>query len=197
MSDENPYASPAAPATPSAEPPRLLDIRIDPAQAIVAEGMLTAEDFFAAQKLHRSVGRTRTWILLAALVFAAQGGVTLFLGEPFGWGGIFIVAVVLYLGAAVLFFPRLSARSVWKNSPTLREPLRRLITSEVMQTITPSSNVMLSWSLFAHYRSSRDLVLLYLTEHPRLFLVIPRRMFRSDDDWRRFVEIVAERLPKA
>lgn len=197
MSDAaNPYASPDPDATPEVfDGSSLLSVQIDPATALIAEGTLNEHDFRQAQKLHRQSYRWLGYLLLMLLVVFGGGGLNLFFGGEFNLEGYIFLAVLGYLVVALFVFPRLSARASWRKAHSLREPMRRLITPEVIQTITPTSNVTLRWSLFVRRRSSDDLMLLYLAEHPRMFVVVPRRLFRSDDHWQRFIAFAAQKLP--
>jgi hypothetical protein len=193
----NPFASPA-PETPEdgAGNMPLLETRIDEAAALVAEGALAERDYREAQKLH---GRERRYVSYAALallaIFAATGAGEI-AADGLGPDGYIMLGAAFCFALALFVLPPLSSRRTWKNARALREPMKRLITPSVMQTITPTSNVMLRWSVFLKYRANADLVLLYLTEHPRMFLVVPRRMFRDDDQWRRFVALVEQTLPR-
>jgi hypothetical protein len=190
----NPFASPAPDAPEdAARGAPLLETRIDERAALVAEGALTERDYRDAHKLHGREGRRWGYAALAVLaIFAAtEVGV-----GTMNWGGYVLLGAALYLALALFVFPPLSSRRTWKNARSLREPMKRLMTSEVMQTITPTSNVMLRWSVFFKYRANDALVLLYLAEHPRMFVILPRRLFRGDDDWRRFLALVEQTLPR-
>jgi hypothetical protein len=193
---QNPYAAPQPVAAKLGE--TLLTSQIDPATAIVAEGVVTAEDFFDAQKLHRATRRLTDIVWLVLLVLFSGGGLKLFLD---GTGrGVIIAILVIVVGHLVfmrLFLPRLAARRVWQRSRSLHAPMRRLISPELVQTITPDSNVIVRWSAYVNYRSSEQVVLLYLSEHPQLFTMFPRAMFRNDEDWHQFQAMVAEQLPPA
>lgn len=197
----NPFASPA-PESPeeAARDAPLLETRIDESAALVAEGALSERDYRAAQKLHGRERRHVGYMGLALLaIFAAVGATREFVrGGMDGDVYFFLVLpwAALCFVLALFGFAALSSRRTWKNAHALREPMKRLITPSVMQTITPTSNVMLRWSVFLKYRANDDLVLLYLAEHPRMFLVVPRRLFRDDDHWRRFVALVEQTLPR-
>lgn len=192
----NPYAAPQP--VPAKLGDTLLTSPIDPATAIVAEGVVTAEDFFAAQKLHRTTRRLADVVWLVLLVLFSGGGLKLFLD---GTGRGFIIAIAVIVVGHLLFMrlylPRLAARRVWQRSRSLHAPMRRLISPELVQTITPESNVIVRWSAYVKYRGSEQVILLYLTEHPQLFTMFPRAMFQSEEDWHRFQSMVAERLPDA
>lgn len=195
--NENPYASP----TPVDEVtvPRggafLTAPQYDEG-AIVAEGTLSAEDYYGAQRLNRKSNRFLTFFMGLLLVAAAGGGLHLIFNSPPGPLLVAVGIVAVYLALATLLFPQMVARRMWRNSSLLREPVRRIITGDVVQSITATANVVLRWSMYSHYRRSETLVLLYLKEHRSMFTVIARRTFDSDEDWERFTAIVADKLPE-
>lgn len=192
----NPYAAPQP--IPAKLGDTLLTSPVDLATAIVAEGVVFEADFLAAQKLHRPTRRMTDLIWLGLLVLFSGGGLKLFLD---GTGRGLIIAILVIVGGHLifmrLFLPGIAAKRVWQRSRSLHAPMRRLISPELVQTITPDSNVIVRWTAYVKYRSSEQVVLLYLTEHPQLFTMFPRAMFRNDEDWHRFQHLVAEQLPAA
>jgi hypothetical protein len=196
-STENPYASPApAKSADVAGRRRYLSDDFDRSQAIVAEGWITEEDFFESQRLNRGPGRFVA-LFVGLTVIALAGGGLHFLQENLtGFVMISLAIIAVYLLVATLAFPRIAAKRAWRQAMSLREPLRRVITPEVVQMLTPDTNVVLRWNMYSAFRRSERIVLLYLREHPKMFTVVPRHTFASDEDWGRFVALVEEKLPR-
>ena len=157
----NPYASPAE--EPSYATAPLLDRRhLDFSDAIVTHGRMTREDFFQAQRLHRRGLRAAGHLLIVLLVLTAGGGIRLLLERSFDLAAYMLAGGVAYLIVVLVVFPRMAAAAAWRHAASLRELHERHITDEVIQTITPTSNIILRWTMYVQYRRNDDLVLLYL-----------------------------------
>lgn len=197
MNDANPYASPAPErASDSLAGIPLLERTIDPHTAIVTEGTITQADYFEAQRVHRHSPRLSVFLILGVLVALAGFAATRFFRAGLSLLGYFLATLAAFLLLMLFLSPRLRTRATWRAAHSLREPMRRLITPELLQTITPTANVLLRWSVFYQFRRSDQVVLLYLAENPQMFLIFPRHMFRSDADWERFCALVETALPR-
>jgi len=196
MNDANPYASPDPDSTGGSQPRSpLLEGPIDLRDAIMAEGTITEADYYEAQRVHRQSQRLTIFLVLGVLVALAGFAANHFFREGVSLLGYFLATLVAFLLLMIFLSPRLRTRATWRSAHSLREPMRRLITPELLQTMTPTANVLLRWSVFCQFQRSDQVVLLYLKENPQMFLIFPRHMFRSDEDWERFVGLVAEALP--
>lgn len=203
-SEGNPFAAPR-PAQVGLDE-ALLTQAIDPAVAIVAEGVTTEEDFHAAQSLHHQFRRVADFVPWMVILFVLGMIEAFFVLDGADLIPLLLIGALIAMTLCVLlvnvflpwlYLPRIAARRVWNKHPSLRAPMRRLISPELTQTITPEINVTLRWSAYLKYRASERVALLYLAEHPRLFTLFPRGMFQNDEDWRRFLQLVRERLPEA
>ena len=191
----NPYAAPQSHAREQDQD--LLTTQIDPDTAIVAEGVVTAEEFFEAQKLHRASRRTTDILWGVLLLLFASGGIKLLADSGRAVVIVVVLIVIVHLLLWRLVLPRIAARRVWQRSRSLHQLTRRLITPELVQTITADSNVIVRWSAYVKYRSSETVMLFYLAEHPQLFTMFARSMFESEEDWEQFQQLVREQLPEA
>ena len=191
----NPYASPAQ-EKPHA-PSTLLDReQLDFTHAIVTAGQMTRDDFVQAQRVHRRGLRAVGHLLIVLLLLTAGGGVRLLVEQSFLIAAYMLAGAAIYLTVALFLLPRLAAASAWRYAASLREPHQRRITADVIQTITPTSNIILRWTMYFQFRRTDDLMLLYLREQARMFTLFPRHTFQSDDDWEKFVAMVEANLER-
>ena len=121
------------------------------------------------------------WLLLGLLVvMTATGGWRAVMADPASQ--LPRVLVVLLLATVAIVAPRLAIRKVWERTPLLREPVSGEIAESGVVWNTPSSQTTLRWDQIVKRQTSADLILLYTG--PRQALLLPKRYFASEEDWR-------------
>lgn len=154
-------------------------------------GAVALRDFQRAQTLD---GRTRAFSMVA-LVFvvilgASQVGV--FLTTPFTLSSLTLLLPLL-IGALVFWVVlRYSVQNTWKKSQAAFSAISGTITEDAVAYNTAQSESKSSWGLFQKYKIAPDMVLLYQTTNA--FNVFPRHFFRSEADWKAFVELVRQKI---
>ena len=189
----NPYQAP----NPAAVPPPL-STEANATGAIYMEGVVEWEDYSLALRLHsRAAGRvTRglrsvSTLLLVCfcmwLVSSNRGFDRFSLILP---GFMLVVMLVLYGWAS-----RRTLRNSWNQSIKIREPFTRVITEESIHATTPSTTATSRWTAFVKAKRSPEIILLYSDTLGPLH-IFPRRLFRSEHDWNRFVALVSQKFPE-
>lgn len=98
------------------------------------------------------------------------------------------------------FFTLRGERRLWSVRKDLAEKksglfcIRQLeISSEGIHSRTDSEDCFTRWSGFGRFKATGDLAIIYLNQSP-LFIVIPKSQFSNDENWRRFLSVVAANL---
>ena len=190
----NPYQAP----NPAAGPPPL-STEANATGAIYMEGIVEWEDYNLALRLHqRSAGRVTLGVRLVVGVMIGAYGLWL-IGSGLGFDRVSLI-VIAFLSALVLMLvvlrwaSRRTRRNSWNQSIKIREPFTRVITEEAIQTTTPSTTATSRWTAYVKAKRSPEIVLLYVDTLGPMH-IFPRRLFRSEHDWNRFVALVARKFP--
>jgi hypothetical protein len=131
----------------------------------------------AAQRLHMRGHTAAIWAGQVALV--AYAGWKLL---PLSPGRFLAVLPICLLFAPLLvWFQRRNLDRIYQSSPYLGAPVRMVMSREGIRFEAPTGEGMVPWSKFVKVRRARGLMLLYQT--PRLFTIVARKFFASDEDW--------------
>jgi len=192
---DNPFASPATaetvPEVDADRIDRMRDQTVEADEAIVGEGALSREDFFASQRLARPSVLSH---IVGAIVVIAATWTLLSFRLP-TWLQALLVLAGVYVLAAAFIYPRWARARAWQQLASLRQPTRRLFSTELVQAITPQSNVILRWNTYSGYRHNDQVLLLYLADHPQMYMIVPRSSFADPQRWQQLIELVEQKLP--
>ncbi|WP_407639370.1 YcxB family protein [Geotalea uraniireducens] len=107
--------------------------------------------------------------------------------------------IILFVLAG-LSIPALYYYQKWKwhyhynHSPYLNEPLKGIVTTDSIITEVSSGKSETPWSNFIKYKSTENIMLLYLG--PNVFKTIARDFFTSTEDWEKAKLIVMNGMKK-
>ena len=110
------------------------------------------------------------------------------LDQPFR---ILQVIIVLAIGLAIIWAPKMGARKAWRSDPILQVEIHGSLSDEGLLWQQGERGLRLPWSGIVGHRVSDDFLLLYRT--PRQFLWLMRSFFASDDAWRQALELAKAR----
>jgi len=153
--------------------------------------------FYEAVRVSNQSGNARALNLFAALGFAATTFLTarnLFAGGD--WKeNLAEIALMVLTGAVLLqsYLPSyFAARKLWKN-PALQRPLRGVITEKDIRYQFDAGEKRYAWEEIRRARIQRDFVA--LVAKGGMLLIFPRRFFRREKDWQRFLTFLREKNP--
>ena len=162
---------------------------------VVFAGCLTEAEFRELQ----SLAMRKIWFVLAVIFLVLlglnllSGGGRTFVENPFAalatWTPVMLMIPV---GIAI---HRLTVRRHWKSNKILQIPVNGTVSEdEITWNVEGLSSSRLPWTLLLKYRSSESMLLIYHGVNQVLYF--PRRYFQSDEEWARFQQIVASKLPR-
>lgn len=109
-------------------------------------------------------------------------------GDLMGSAILLVAAIVLGGGAAWPFFRAFTAaRKMWAN-PGTRRHLKGRVTNQGVTYVLGADTNEIRWVRFSRVRRTQDLVTLIRDDG--LLVIFPRRFFRNNADWRKFVHLV-------
>ena len=132
------------------------------------------------------------WII-AFIVFASVG--FLFTAKAFGWpvpigmaglwGVLFVPTFLLIICYVTPYF---GARSSYRNSLNLQNPIHYSFSDEVIAQEMATGRAELLWSTFIKVRETPDFFLLFVQKH--LANPVPKRDFENEQEIARFRELL-------
>jgi Ca2+/Na+ antiporter len=159
------------------------------------EGQITKEDFRIAYQISikQRIGILR-WLLMLCLVISCLMVALLILVS----GRIQVENVLLLLASVLLvllfaFLPRLAARSYNKEGNDYRFPIHGTISDEGLFLSTRNSEGTVKWTAFTGYACSGDRLLLFRGK--RMFNMLTRDLFSSEEEWDQVIDFIEERIP--
>lgn len=155
------------------------------------EGVVSEDDFVAAQRLHCRAWRV--WIVPLALVVAIVSVLSALTANAADAGAAALGVVLISLVALGWLAPW-HWRRLYRRQPSLHEPFEGQLDEEGLTCRSPFVQGSLPWRMVVRARIDEGMILLY--QGPRLFNLLPRRLFASDDDWRR-AQALAARMTAA
>jgi hypothetical protein len=156
---------------------------------IELEGLISAEDYVRAQRLHHRSGFA--WVIRIVLVVMILGIAGL-LAVNGAFLGATAVASVLLLFAVAPWVDPWRWRRMYRRQPGLHEPVRGELGDEGIGYRSPFGEGLLPWRFVVKARMDDRTILVY--QAPNLFNLLPRGLFASDDEWRRARELVREKV---
>lgn len=179
----NPYASPRASVGSFEAMPA--EVLFGLARPIHASGAFAPE--LVRQTVHQAMGGSRLLQRSALALLAA-----LLVWVAFSVFTLSVLVLLLSVFALVAMLRRLQVR--WAIRDLCGEKLDIIISEHKFQTISHSMDSWCDWTEYARCTPGDSLVVLHhLAGH---YLGIPRSFFASDDDWRLFVDLVRQKLPR-
>lgn len=158
-------------------------------EPIEFEGVISMEDFVRAQRMHfRSTFVWGVRITLAAVVAAIAVGLA---GGDVWIGAAVFLTTILLLVALVPWTNGWVWRRMYRRQPGLHERLEGFLGEEGIRYRGALEGAV-PWRMFVRARMDDRTLLIY--QAPNLFNLLPRRLFRSDEDWRRARELVREKV---
>jgi hypothetical protein len=152
--------------------------------------------FFKAVRLANQPIRNQKRFLWFMLLFGV-GAVVLLLYriyETRDWAGnaILLGAAVIMAGVVggIFLRPEFTARKLWTNPGVRRELNGSVSNKGITYFLNEGINEIL-WTRINRIRRGSDLVT--LVRNDGLMLVFPRRFFKRDSDWRKFLTLVGQK----
>jgi len=153
--------------------------------------------FYKAVRLANQPARHQVRFLWFMLMFAV-GALVLLLyrvfetrdlaGNAILLGAAMILAIVV---SGIFLQPYLTARRLWANPGTRRELIGKITNREITYILDAGVNEI-RWERFKRVRKSEDLITLVRSDG--LLVIFPRRFFRNNADWRKFLRLVEGKL---
>jgi len=87
----------------------------------------------------------------------------------------------------------------WRGTPAFRGPLTHSFSEEGVLTETVVGRTEAGWNTFVGFREFDDMVLICQSNArgvPHGTLVLPRRHFSTETDWKGFLELVSRKLKR-
>ena len=162
-------------------------------------GSLAKEDYLDAVRLaSHPVQRKLTivfqlWILFLsfATIFALLGVWQLANSQTIST--IFFVLALIF---AVLGFKMRSVPSqTWESNEDITTVQEGIATADALELATSRSQARNLWSSFGGYGLHKDVLI--LGAQSGIFVPISKRMFTTDHDWDRFLQLVSDKLPQS
>jgi len=191
----NPYESPAAEVSASNGGSSNAAAGVGLRRPIEIEGALSLTDAFHAVLSPRRKVSLVLWFGVVLLWSVSAFGSTGSLLSGFTSEHVFLFGMATF-GVLYFLLPVFAAWRQWTRRTGMCEPHRRVISEENITSTTSSITATMQWSYFSKYRHTKRMARLYLNP-PRMFLVVPRAFFKSDDDWHSFLELLSRKLPRS
>jgi len=160
-------------------------------------GQYDKATFFKAVRLANQMTRSQQRFIFIMTLFAimAFGLVAYRILMSGDWQGnmIFMLAS-LVLGGGVAWVhlaPYFTARKMWADAGT-RRMLRGQITNHGIVYLLDTGRNEIPWGRFRRVRKAEDLVT--LVREDGLLVIFPRRFFKKNSDWRKFLMLVEKKL---
>lgn len=191
LQDTNPYASPSVPD--SAHPSG--DVSDEgTAEPIRVQGTLSVGEVMAAVQARRTPLRRGISLGIFCLggYFIIRTMTQNTLGP--GWAILYALGIggcFLLLIKTLVFF---SFRRFQRRGINGFQPHVRIISEQGIYSETDTIRSEMSWPAFSGGRLSKRGLTLALTDYPNQTIIIPRRLFDSETDWERCVELVQRKL---
>jgi hypothetical protein len=151
---------------------------------------LTVDDLIAAQKLHLRPRKAFLFLLAPLVVIVAAlalfGVVNAFLRDSSDKSWWWAIGLLAYFGLLYYRIVYSSARTQFKQSKKLSVPFELEFTDESYRTRADWGSSEMKYTEFHKWRFNETVILLYHSD--KLFQMIPRRAFPSDDDRNRVLE---------
>ena len=87
-----------------------------------------------------------------------------------------------------------SGRREWREYKRRRDEFTPMTAEDVKRWRASPSNVGEKWDVFVSYEYARPIVLLY--KRNGFVYLFPRSLFKSDDDWNTFLDLVKRKMPR-
>jgi hypothetical protein len=149
--------------------------------------------FFQAVRLANQPARNQQRYVFIMTVFAIVAmGIMIFRVIQTGdWmGNAILLGGALLLGGIVGWIylaPYFTAQKMWANPGTRRE-LKGQVTQEGITYLLDLGVNEIRWERFKRARKNQDIVT--LVRNDGLLVIFPRRFFKKDADWRKFMRLV-------
>lgn len=151
-------------------------------------GAITYEVFEAAQYLFNGY----RWLFLLIPPGGAIMAGFILCKSYLDW---FILIALCVLSIPVLHaYQKRKWRYHYKNSPYLSEALKGKVTKHGVITEVPSGASETQWSKIIKFKSTDDLILLYIG--PNVFKTLSRNFFSSQEDWEKARQLVINGMKK-
>ena len=161
-------------------------------------GSLAKEDYLDAVRLashpvqRRQSITFQLWVLFLsfAAIFALLGVWQIANSQTIS--AIFFVLAMIF---AVLGFKMRSAPpQTWESIKDIAAIQEGIATADALELTTSRSQARNLWSSFGGYGLYNDVLI--LAAQSGIFVTITRRMFTTERDWARFLELVSDKLPQ-
>jgi hypothetical protein len=103
-----------------------------------------------------------------------------------------IVLLVLFILLALLLFPYLRVRAMFRKSPAMTKTRRYTFAVTGITVQSEDANSGCKWSLFQRAEETPDVFVFSLTSHAAMH--VPKRCFTSSDDVARVRDLIRENL---
>jgi len=157
-------------------------------QPIELRYRLSFEQFMAACNKHWEATRVGSRVNLAIGSIGLLLGAFLLLGQQqIFWGGVVCIGVscVLILLIPMRYF---NYRRFYYQTSKYANEIELTLTTDQMRFKTAGVESKLDWSFYSRYLETPDAVLLYY--HKRMFSILPKSAFSSDQELGRFMRFV-------
>lgn len=162
------------------------------------EYRLSLKDYQEANQAHLKLQR---WVYYFFWFFILLGLLSLIIS--FVSGGQLDVFVIVYLLVFPVIFlnPYFSnpiktyfINRAWKGLPNLHHPISFEANAEILQIKTINSESSIQWQLYTKAVETKNLFMLY--QGKRLFYILPKRAFSSNEQVEEFRELVRTKIEK-
>jgi hypothetical protein len=158
---------------------------------IVVTRQVVPKDFVAANWLHAGLRRLLLWALFLLALFAF---IPLSHQDPHALRDTAILWIIAYPIVLVLIHSwwGYRARKVFLQYKALRAPREIRITDDAFHVQSEVGQARLPWSHFYKWKANKGIVLLYQSD--RLFQMMPRHLFASDEQFNDFKALLARAM---
>jgi hypothetical protein len=145
---------------------------------------LTVDDYLRAIKASRNRNAFFRWLyrLSLGIVIVAFGvGATLFTIDPHSRALRNLAPLYIFLILWIVWFygaPYLSARSQFRGSPSAKTPITLIAAEEGLHFRSRQTDSKVDWSAYVNWIEEKTIFALF--PHPKIFIVIPKRVFSAD-----------------
>ncbi len=161
------------------------------------QGQYDKDLFFKAVRIAnqpaKNRGRLMNFMLLIAAGALAVLVYRIITTGDFEGNLIYLAAVAILGGVAAfdLLRPYFVARKLWAN-PGVRRELKGQLSERGLLYRLPEGNNEIAWDQFNRLRKTETLVT--LVRRDGLLVIFPRRFFKNQTDWRKFNQLIAQKI---
>lgn len=152
------------------------------------------KDLYEAQKLAFYLTKPRKIILLLCGIIVLLPPVSHFLKhKPLN------LEDFLFIGLAIIFI-FYSKITLWvlsyfiyrKNIKYYSRPVQLEFDEDGIRSVSETANTAVKWSNFYKFAVNKEMLLLYTTS--QIFNMLPKRAFKSDEEWKKLIELVKQKI---